>query len=111
VSNRWTRVPASPPPVDGAQLRLLPLADLFMALMLSRPAGLSLRTTWVTPASIWLCLAVAIGLVALGLLALAMALLGYQLLLLLAALPALALAAGAGSVALYGLRQRYLSRR
>jgi hypothetical protein len=29
-------------------------ADLFMALMLSRPGGLSLRTTWVTPGTLLL---------------------------------------------------------
>jgi hypothetical protein len=29
-------------------------ADLFMALMLSRPGGLSLRNSWVTPATLWL---------------------------------------------------------
>jgi hypothetical protein len=30
------------------------IADLFMALMLSRPNGLSLRSSWVTPATLWL---------------------------------------------------------
>jgi hypothetical protein len=30
------------------------IADLFMGLMLSRPGGLSLRTAWVTPATLWL---------------------------------------------------------
>lgn len=31
-------------------------ADLFMGLMLSRPGGLSLRNSWVTPATLWLAL-------------------------------------------------------
>lgn len=30
------------------------VADLFMSLVLSRPNGLSLRSTWVTPATLWL---------------------------------------------------------
>jgi hypothetical protein len=33
---------------------IVSVADLFMALMLSRPGGLSLRNSWVTPASLWL---------------------------------------------------------
>src|SRR5260370_2394807 len=58
MSFPWTRVPKHPPPIDHWQLRLLPLADLFMGLMWSRPGGLSLRTTWVTPATLGLGLAV-----------------------------------------------------
>ena len=34
------------------------MADLFMGLMWSRPGGLSLRTTWVTPATLALAAAV-----------------------------------------------------
>ena len=33
---------------------LVALADLFMGLMASRPHGMSLRDTWVTPATLWL---------------------------------------------------------
>ena len=36
------------------------IADVFMVLMVSRPASGSLRNTWVTPASLWLCTSVAI---------------------------------------------------
>ncbi len=42
------------PPLDCTQSRLLPIADAFMMLMLSRPGGGSLRTTRVTLATIWL---------------------------------------------------------
>jgi hypothetical protein len=42
------------------------LADVFMAAMLSRPATGSLRNTWVTPATLWLCLLVAAAGVGLG---------------------------------------------
>src|SRR5205807_704497 len=48
-----------PVPALGALLdRLVPLADLFMLVLLSRPHGGSLRNTWVTPATLGLCTAV-----------------------------------------------------
>jgi CHASE2 domain-containing sensor protein len=111
VANRLTRVPATPPPLDRTQLWLLPLADLFMALMWSRPGGLSLRTTWVTPATIWLCVAVALLGAGLTIAAMAYAIASLHLLTLAAALLALLIATGTGSVAAYGIRQRRLARR
>jgi len=105
----WTRVPEGTPPVDPWQLRLLPVADLFMGLMWSRPGGLSLRTTWVTPATIWLGIT-AIALVGLpGVGAIAYGLATGQGLFAALGLFAIALAAGAGTVALYGIRQRGLA--
>ena len=63
-----TSVPAEPPPRPrGAARRLVPIADLFMVVMLSRPPSGSLATTWVTRATTLLaslCLAAAAGLVA-----------------------------------------------
>jgi hypothetical protein len=108
VSYPWTRVPKDAPPLDTWQLRLLPLADLFMGLMWSRPGGLSLRTTWVTPATLGLAVAVVlvIGLPGLG--AIAYGIANRQLLALLGGLVAVALGAGAAAVALYGIRQRRL---
>jgi hypothetical protein len=96
------------PPLDPWQLRLLPVADRFMALMWSRPGGLSLRTTWVTPATIGLGLAVVavLGLPGLGVMAYGIA--TGQLLLAVGGLLAVALGAGGGTVALYGIRQRVL---
>jgi hypothetical protein len=90
-------------------LRLLPVADRFMALMWSRPGGLSLRTTWVTPATI--CLGVVVG-AAVGLPGLAAIVYGIamrQILLTAGGLIATALGVGAASVAAYGIRQRRLS--
>ena len=105
----WTRVPESTPPLDPLQLRLLPVADRFMGLMWSRPGGLSLRTTWVTPATIWLGIA-AVALVGFpGAGAIVLGLGTGQLLFVAAGLIAIALAAGAGIVALYGIRQRALA--
>jgi hypothetical protein len=108
VSYPWTRVPKDDPPLDALQLRLLPLADLFMGLMWSRPGGLSLRTTWVTPATLGLAMAVilVVGLPALA--AIVYGIANHQLLLVVGGLIAAALGIGAGSVALYGIRQRSL---
>jgi hypothetical protein len=111
VSYPWTRVPKDAPPLDAWQLRLLPLADLFMGLMWSRPGGLSLRTTWVTPATLGLALAVifVVGLPGLGAIAYGAA--NRQVLVLVGGLVASALGIGAAAVALYGIRQRRLSAR
>jgi hypothetical protein len=110
MANRWTRVPQGVPPLDAWQLRLLPVADLFMGLMWSRPGGLSLRTTWVTPATIGLGIA-ALALLGLpGLLALGDGLATRNGLSLVAGIVGLALAAGAGVVAVFGIRQRFLAR-
>jgi hypothetical protein len=111
VSNRWTAVPASPPPLDPVQARLLPVADLFMALMWSRPGGLSLRTTWVTPATLWLSLAVFAVVGIPGLAALIYGAASHQALVIAGGLLAAALGAGAATVAVYGFRQRRLAAR
>lgn len=81
-----------------------------MALMWSRPGGLSLRTTWVTPATIWLGLAVvaALGVPSLGVIAYGIA--SGQVLLVLGGLVAATLGAGGGTVAVFGIRQRLLAR-
>src|SRR6202035_4237277 len=68
VSYPWTRVPKDAPPLDALQLRLLPLADLFMGLMWSRPGVLSLPPTGGPPATLGLAVAVilVVGLPGLG---------------------------------------------
>ena len=108
ISYPWTRVPKAVPPLDPWQLRLLPVADRFMALMWSRPGGLSLRTTWVTPATIGLGLAVAVALGVPGLGVMAYGIFTGQLLLALGGLVAAVLGTGGGTVAAYGIRQRLL---
>jgi hypothetical protein len=53
MANRFTAVPSAPAPSLGrAMTPVIAVADLFMGAMLSRPGGLSLRTTWVTPATL-----------------------------------------------------------
>ena len=110
MSYPWTRVPKEPPPLDPVQVRLLPLADLFMGVMWSRPGGLSLRTTWVTPATLGLSWGVVllVGLPGFG--AIAYGIGTGQLLILFAGLIAIALGTGAAAVAIYGIRQRRLAR-
>jgi len=108
VSYPWTRVPKDAPPLDAWQLRLLPLADLFMGLMWSRPGGLSLRTTWVTPATLALGAAVVLFVGLPGLAGIAYGITNRQPLALVGGLIAAALGVGAAAVALYGIRQRSL---
>jgi hypothetical protein len=96
------------PPIDAWQLRLLPVADRFMALMWSRPGGLSLRTTWVTPATIALAVAVIVALGLPGVGAIVYGIASRQILLAFGGLVAAALGGGAAAVAVYGVRQRRL---
>lgn len=58
MPNRLTATPQTPVPRPGVlATAVLPLADVFMRAMLSRPQSGSLRSTWVTPATLWLSLA------------------------------------------------------
>lgn len=106
--NILTRVPAGPvPPLPVWCAVVVPAADLFMALLLSRPATGSLRNTWVTPAT--LVLSVATGLTSIVCLAVAIDGLsgGGRVV---AALVLALFAAGSLCVAAVGLAQR-LARR
>ncbi len=111
MANRFTRVPVTAPPLDRTQLRLLPVADTVMAIIWSRPGGLSLRTTWVTPATIWLCVPVSVLAGLLGIATTGYGLLSAQTVPILAGVAAVILAVGTGTVAVYGIRQRLLARR
>ena len=98
-------VPDAPPPLDPVQRALLPIADGFMLLMLSRPPTGTLRTTRVTWASIWLSVVTfAVAGTLAALLTGAAGRLGP--ILLVPALPLAVLALGSASLALYGLLQR-----
>jgi hypothetical protein len=87
---------------------LLPVADLVMIAMLSRPPAGSLRHTWVTAATVLLSLAVAAGATALAVLVLLRTLHGASALVLVAEAPLAAAALGAADLAAYGIRQRLL---
>lgn len=98
-------------PFDRLQARLLPVADAFMVLMISRPPSGSLRTTRVTLVTILLAVAVAlcVGLPALVLVGYAAV--GWHPLLLIPGILCLILGLGAAAVAIFGIRQRTLARR
>jgi hypothetical protein len=84
----------------------IPPADLFMLAMVSRPATGSLRTTWVTPATFQLGLAVGVASLALAFFALFRGLGGAGLLVSAGGVLLLVLGIGAGSVAIVGAAQR-----
>jgi hypothetical protein len=91
--------------MDALQRLLLPLADLFMIVMLSRPPSGTLRTTRVTTVS--LVLATATCAASLALAALLLAEVGRHGLLLTLPASLLALVAvGSAALALFGARQR-----
>lgn len=94
--------------MDRVQRRLLPLADLIMALMWSRPGGLSLQTAWVTPATLFLATAVLLAGIPLGAVGLIFGIRAANLPLIIGGLLCVALSFGAGVVALFGLRQRLI---
>lgn len=106
MSGRLT--PPEVTPLDSTQLVLLPIADLVMILMFSRPPGGSLRTARVTLVTIWLAAAAAAGAGGLAVILLLDAVPRFQILLLVAGLLALGLAFGSGVLALFGIRQRRL---
>jgi hypothetical protein len=107
LSNRLTRVPEGPvPPLPALVRWLIPPADLFMLAMVSRPATGSLRTTWVTPATLQLGVAVGIASLALAGLLLYRAFTGSGPLAVAGGVLLLGLGVGAGSVAIVGAAQR-----
>jgi hypothetical protein len=95
---------------DRLQARLLPMADLAMVAMLSRPPSGTLRTTRVTVVTIVLAgLVGAVSLVLIPVIALHVA--GGHSALWLALVPALLVAGtGCACLAVFGVRQRYLLR-
>ncbi len=95
---------------DRLQARLLPLADVVMVLLLSRPPSGTLRTTRVTVVTI--VLAGLVGAASLALIpVLALRVAGGHTALWLVLVPALiAAAVGCADLATFGMRQRYLLR-
>jgi hypothetical protein len=96
-------------PFDATQARLLPIADAVMTSLLSRPPSGTLRSTWVSIATIALAAGVCTGALLLGVVLLG-ALLHQGAPWLLFELPLLAVAAAGGDLAAYGARQHWLAR-
>lgn len=97
-------------PFDPLQARLLPVADVVMVLMWSRPASGTLRTTMVTMSTIGLAIGVAATSLVLAALGVLLALSGTTIWLV-AALALLVVALACADLAVYGARQRLLIRR
>ena len=106
MPNRLTYVPSQPVPAPGRLASAaLPLADGFMRLMLSHPASGTLRSTWVTPATLWL-LAVTFWLAAFLAVTVGARAAGTGALAVVGAVLCVAYAAGAGAVLVVALDQR-----
>ncbi len=100
-------LPEQLPPPDRLQSWLLPVADLFMVLMVSRPPGGSLRYARVTAATIWLATAAFLMLGIAGGWLMDSALVGGKWILVLPALLGLGISLGSGVLAVFGVRQRH----
>ena len=106
---RFTRVPERPrpvPPLPRLGRMVLPLADLFMILMASRPRSGSLRTTWVTPATIVLCMVAVVAGVLLEVVVLHVGVSGHGVPTLIGAAVVAVLVVGSACVAVIGMAQR-----
>ena len=104
-------VAAQEVPFDAAQARLLPVADMVMVLMLSRPPSGTLRDTRVTIVTIYLAVFVAAVALILAALGIALVLAGSSGLWIAAAFLLLLLGLGCADLGVYGIRQRLLMRR
>src|ERR1700680_4829674 len=107
MANLFTKVPDAPvPPPGPLGSAVLPVADLFMLAMFSKPSSGTLRTTWVTPSTYfmtigsWLGAAVIAGLLLSGVIG------GITTISIVGVVICLLFAVGAGSVALVGGGQR-----
>lgn len=107
MPNRLTRVPDRPvPPLPRWVRPAVPVADLFMLVMLSRPRSGSLRETWVTPATLRLCLALVMTCLICDALVASRVIPAHGVAIGLGAVLLLLLAVGGGAVALVGMAQR-----
>jgi hypothetical protein len=68
MPNGLTRVPESPPPPLDSLTWIVRVADLAMRLFYSTPRSGTLRTTWVTPATLWFSYLAAIECIVIGIL-------------------------------------------
>jgi len=98
-------------PFDASQAWLLPVADMVMVLMLSRPPSGTLRDTRVTIVTIYLAVFVAAVALILAALGIALVLAGSSGLWIAAAFLLLLLGLGCADLGVYGIRQRLLMRR
>jgi hypothetical protein len=107
MANLFTRVPDAPVPSPGPLgAAVLPVADLFMVAMFSKPKNGTLRTTWVTPSTYWMTIGTCIGALVIAVLLLSGAIGPITTISILGVAICLLFAVGAGSVAIVGGGQR-----
>lgn len=107
MANLFTRVPDAPVPAPGPLgAAVLPVADLFMAAMFSKPQSGTLRTTWVTPSTYWMTIVGCIGALVIAGLLLSGVIGRITTISILGVVICLLFAVGAGSVAVVGEGQR-----
>jgi len=110
MPNRFTEVPEGQvPQLPRAGRALVPLADAFMILMVSRPATGSLRTTWVTPATLWLSVVTVVLALPVSVLAVRTGMQQDRHLLDIAGVAGLIVSLGSAAVAIVGGLQRRLN--
>jgi hypothetical protein len=107
MANLFTKVPEAPvPPPGPLGSALLPVADLFMLAMFSKPPSGTLRTTWVTPSTYFMTIGSCIGALVIAGLLLSGVIGGITTISIVGVVICLLFAVGAGSVALVGGGQR-----
>ena len=107
MPNAFTRVPERPvPPLPAWALAVMPLADRFMVVLVSRPPTGTLRTTWVTPATLQLCSVLSVVCGVIGAVLLASGIVRLEVRAVVFGVLLVAFGAGCLSVALVGIAQR-----
>ena len=107
MANLFTRVPDAPVPAPGPVGRaVLPVADLFMVAMFSKPLSGTLRTTSVTPSTFWMTIVSCIGALVIAGLLLSGVIGRITTISIVGVAVCLLFAVGAGSVAVVGRDQR-----
>jgi hypothetical protein len=107
MPNLFTKVPDAPvPPPGPLGSAVLPVADLFMLAMFSKPPSGTLRTTWVTPSTYFMTISSCIGALVIAGLLLSGVIGPITTISIVGVVICLLFAMGAGSVALVGGGQR-----
>jgi hypothetical protein len=107
MANLFTKVPEAPvPPPGPLRSAVLPVADLFMLAMFSKPPSGTLRTTWVTPSTYFMTIGSCIGALVIAGLLLSGVIGRITTISIVGVVICLLFAVGAGSVAFVGGGQR-----
>jgi hypothetical protein len=107
MPNLFTKVPDAPVPAPSPLgSAVLPVADLFMVAMFSKPQSGTLRTTWVTPSTYWMTVGTCVGALVIAGLLLSGVIGEITTISIVGVVICLLFAVGSGSVAVVGWGQR-----